>query len=57
MKVVSTIILYVIVSWILLVILMLPVYFIRKRRNPSDKKNTMKSLFIREGGKGWCYGI
>jgi len=34
------------IFWIMLVLLMLPVYFIRKKRNPLDKKNTLKSLII-----------
>lgn len=40
------IILCVIITWIGLVLFMLPVYFIRKKRNPSDEKNTIKSLII-----------
>ena len=40
------IVLCVIILWIFLVLIMLPVYFIRKRRNPLDKKNTMKSLLL-----------
>ena len=40
------IILCVILTWIFLVLIMLPVYFIRKKRNPLDEKNTIKSLII-----------
>lgn len=37
----------VIVVWILLFFVMLPVYFIRKHKNPDDEKNTIKGLIIR----------
>ncbi len=39
-------ILCVVIFWIALVLVMLPVYFIRKKCNPMDKKNTLKSLII-----------
>ena len=36
-----------IICWVVLMLLMLPVYFFRKTRNPLDEKNTIKSfLFI-----------
>lgn len=44
---VSTFLLCIIMFWIILVLIMFPVYFIRKRRNPSDKNNTIKSLLIK----------
>lgn len=30
----------------LLIVIMLPVYFIRKHKNPDDKKNTLKRLIL-----------
>lgn len=35
-----------IICWVVLMLLMLPVYFFRKKRNPLDEKNTIKSLVI-----------
>ncbi|MCM1499755.1 MAG: hypothetical protein NC124_14935 [Clostridium sp.] len=37
----------IIVVWVLLFVVMLPVYFIRKRKNPHDEKNTIKALAIK----------
>lgn len=34
------------ICWIVLILLMLPVYFFRKWRNPEDERNTIKSLVI-----------
>lgn len=33
--------------WIGLVVLMLPVYFLRRKKNLDDEKNTLKSLIIK----------
>lgn len=33
--------------WILLIIVMLPAYFIRKKKNPNDENNTIKKLIIK----------
>lgn len=33
--------------WIELVVIMLPVYFFRRKKNPDDEKNTLKSLIIK----------
>ena len=38
------IILCTIICWVVLMLLMLPVYFFRKWRNPQDERNTIKSL-------------
>ncbi len=46
-EIVSTFLLCIIIFWIILVLLMLPVYFIRKKRNPLDKNNTIKRLLIK----------
>lgn len=35
-----------VICWAVLMLLMLPVYFFRKRRNPRDERNTIKSLVI-----------
>ncbi len=35
-----------VICWVVLMLLMLPVYFFRKRRNPQDERNTIKSLVI-----------
>lgn len=35
------------IIWIVLVVLMLPVYFFRRKRNPNDESNTLKSLMIK----------
>ena len=35
-----------IICWVILMLLMLPVYFFRKWRNPDDERNTIKSLVI-----------
>lgn len=37
----------ILVVWILLSVVMLPVYFIRKHKNPDDEGNTIKGLIIR----------
>lgn len=34
-------------TWLCLVIIMLPVYFNRKKKNPCDEKNTVKALIIK----------
>lgn len=33
--------------WILLIIVMLPAYFVRKKKNPNDENNTIKKLIIK----------
>ena len=35
------------VVWSLLILIMLPIYFYRKRKAPMDKKNTIKRLIIK----------
>jgi hypothetical protein len=37
----------ILVVWMILVILMLPVYIVRKRKNPDDSENTIKKLLIK----------
>ncbi len=36
-----------IILWTLLVVVMLPVYFVRKKKNPNDENNTIKKLIIK----------
>lgn len=36
-----------IILWILLIVVMLPAYFIRKKKNPNDENNTIKKLIIK----------
>ena len=43
---ISGIIMCTIICWGVLMLLMLPVYFFRKWRNPQDERNTIKSLVI-----------
>ena len=43
---ISGIIMCTILGWIVLMVFMLPVYFVRKKRNPLDPKNTIKTLVI-----------
>ncbi|MBQ2803766.1 MAG: hypothetical protein IJF07_07695 [Lachnospiraceae bacterium] len=33
--------------WFLLIIVMLPTYFVRKKHNPGDNKNTIKNLVLK----------
>lgn len=35
------------IIWIVTIVLMLPVYFFRKKKNPDDERNTWKSLLVK----------
>ena len=35
------------IIWGSLCVVMLPVYYFRRRKNPNDKRNTLKALFVK----------
>ncbi len=46
MPIVIVILKITLIAWVCLFILMLPVYFIRKKLAPDNKRNTLKALII-----------
>ena len=47
MVIVTLILKITIILWVVLMILMLPVYFVRKRCNPNSQSNTFKLLIVK----------